>query len=273
MPFPQSKPWGRTEPPPGSQVDWGDPISKGLIGCWLCNEGAGALLRDLAHANPGRTGGSGGFPLWKQTLLGPALQITGNTVYWRMPLDPPAVVFNVPAMTVSVRANAIAFTNDYASVAAKHAGGTYFVLTTRTTGKLALYLFASANVSYDGTGVTTLSTGKWYRLTMTYDSVHGLAGYVDTVLDGTAAANGTITAINAPMEIGTDFDTGTRWWNGYIKDVRIWNRAISHAEVIRLCNEPYAGIYVPRSKVISTAGIANVSIPVAMHQYRRLRAA
>ena len=28
-------------PPLGSQINWGHPLSKGLVGCWLMNEGRG----------------------------------------------------------------------------------------------------------------------------------------------------------------------------------------------------------------------------------------
>lgn len=30
--------WGNTKPPVGSQIDWGHPLSQGLVGCWLINE-------------------------------------------------------------------------------------------------------------------------------------------------------------------------------------------------------------------------------------------
>lgn len=35
------------KPGPGSEIDWGHPLSRGLVGCWLFNEGAGLRVRDM----------------------------------------------------------------------------------------------------------------------------------------------------------------------------------------------------------------------------------
>ena len=41
--------WGRQKPPVGSQINWEHPMSRGLIGCFLLNENAGVLARNLVN--------------------------------------------------------------------------------------------------------------------------------------------------------------------------------------------------------------------------------
>ena len=45
-------PW-TSKPPIGSQIDWSHPLAKGLVGCWLMNEGGGNVVNDIARRNNG----------------------------------------------------------------------------------------------------------------------------------------------------------------------------------------------------------------------------
>src|SRR4051812_47040710 len=37
------------KPPVGTQINWGHPLAKDLVGCWLFNEGGGASFINLAN--------------------------------------------------------------------------------------------------------------------------------------------------------------------------------------------------------------------------------
>ena len=81
----------------------------------------------------------------------------------------------------------------YASVISKAENVDVGTLLLKSNGKLACYVGASVGVvDYDGIGISTLNTDQWYYVTLTYDSVNGLNGYVNGVLDGSAPANGPI---------------------------------------------------------------------------------
>ena len=72
------KNWGTTKPSVGYGVDWSDPISKGLVGCWLFNEGAGAFAFDIARKNKGTlTNG----PTWTSGRFGKGLSFDGTNDY------------------------------------------------------------------------------------------------------------------------------------------------------------------------------------------------
>ncbi len=100
----------------------------------------------------------------------------------------------------------------------------YFVLYVKSTGKLACFVFANVDRSYDGTGSHTLSTGTWYHLAMSYDSSAGLVGYVNGASDNTVAANGAIAITNVVRSsIGTNDNSASQvnFWNGSIDEVRV----------------------------------------------------
>jgi hypothetical protein len=46
--IPRKSSYWNTKPPVGSQINFGHPLSKGLVGCWLMNEGGGPTANDLS---------------------------------------------------------------------------------------------------------------------------------------------------------------------------------------------------------------------------------
>jgi len=78
-----SSKWANIRPTVGSQIDWSDPITKGLVGCFLCNEGAGQYLIDMCGNGNGASNGAG--LRWGQAgtftsiLSGLAVQNTSST--------------------------------------------------------------------------------------------------------------------------------------------------------------------------------------------------
>ncbi len=131
------------------------------------------------------------------------------------------------AITVSAWVNGASFPNSVnnvvSSVCAR--GGQYYQISVNSTGKIAVYLVGGAsNVSYDGTGSHTLSTGAWYYLTLTYSSSAGLIAYVNAGADGSAAASGAMPTGCSPsptVSVGEDLNTTGRYFNGVVDEVRI----------------------------------------------------
>jgi len=82
--------------------------------------------------------------------------------------------------------------------------------------------------------------GVWTHLAVTYDGTT-LRLYVNGVLRNSVAAAGGITASTAPLRIGgnTVFSVpGTEYFAGLIDEVRIYNRALSAAEITADMNTP-----------------------------------
>lgn len=124
------------------------------------------------------------------------------------------------AMTLSAWVKGTSFPNAVNTVATTYVTSYQFI-GVRSDGKLIVFVHALTDISYDGTGATTLSTGTWYHLVITYSSAAGLVGYVNASVDKTVAANGT-TSNATGFSIGRDMiNTGlNRYWNGSIDEVR-----------------------------------------------------
>ena len=64
-----------TKPPVGSTLNWGHPLSKGLVGCWMMNEGGGNLVNDIASKYNGTNSGA----VWSNQQKGKALKFNGTS--------------------------------------------------------------------------------------------------------------------------------------------------------------------------------------------------
>jgi hypothetical protein len=123
----------------------------------------------------------------------------------------------------------------------------------KNNGKIACYVTANASVNYDGTGAATIALNQWVHYAITYDSVSGLRGYVNGVLDGSVAANGVLNTnlfSGSPVQqfVGNNQDgLSSRWWDGWLSDLAFYNRAISAGEVAYIYNLGVTGRNSERS--------------------------
>ncbi len=130
-----------------------------------------------------------------------------------------AISIGTTGFTFSALVNGTSFPNAYNTPIGVNCSGNGNEMYVKSNGKLAMYVQAGPTRSYDGTGSHTLSTSTWYHITMTYSASAGLVGYVNGASDGTATANGSVTASTSAM-IGQDPITASRFWNGKLDEVR-----------------------------------------------------
>ncbi len=78
-------------------------------------------------------------------------------------------------------------------------------------------------------GTATLPTGAWTHLAATYDGTTQRL-YVNGTQVSTLAVAGTIATSNSPLKIGGNSIWG-EWFTGLIDEVRVYNRALSAAEI------------------------------------------
>jgi len=105
----------------------------------------------------------------------------------------------------------------------------------------------------------TIVTNTWYQLGYSLESSGGTAV---TYQNGTAISSGAranSTAAGA-LTIGTDLGN-TRWWNGGIADVRIYNRVLSPSEYMKLYDPRtrWDIYWVPSSKLYSFPYVSSAS--------------
>jgi len=85
-------------------------------------------------------------------------------------------------------------------------------------------------------GKADVNDGRWHHIAGVYDGTK-IYLYMDGVLDNSEEAAGFIKTNQFPVLIGENAESKERYWNGLIDDVRIYNCALSEAEIKAL----YAG--------------------------------
>lgn len=255
----RKKSWGEVKPPAGSVIDWGDPINVGLVGCWIINERAGGILRDLSAV----TGNSAliAAPAWSDKKI----TFNGSTQYGTIP-DPSSVDFGSGNFSFEAIFTARVLAN----------GGAYMLLGKDVVGQRQLSfnlgdlqtpasLAALVWLDTAGTGITQQYTpaGSIVAGQRTHLVMQRVGASVQAFINGISVAlsNGpshtgfvTMASTSANLEIGRRTYAGfNNPFDGSIETVRIRRRALLAGEVIRLYNSPAAGILTPRRRIISAA--------------------
>ncbi len=107
--------------------------------------------------------------------------------------------------------------------------------------KLWFQVQKSSNVGVVARGTTLIDVNKWYHVAAVAEtSTSQLRVYVNGVLETLQAApgwDGTIRPQNMEMNIGRKV-SGYDYWNGAIDDVRIYNAALTQADITALASAP-----------------------------------
>jgi len=89
----------------------------------------------------------------------------------------------------------------------------------------------------DLTGTVNVNDAQWHHIAGVYNGSQKLL-YIDGVLDASADSTGNINASTYNVNIGENNQATGRYFNGLIDDVRIYNQALSAAEIDRIANPP-----------------------------------
>lgn len=257
MPYRKAPAYRSIKPPVGAQQDYGHPIARGLISHWLLGDGAGPWTADLLAPRESASNMDTGAS-WTSGKFGKAVALNGTSstgVYFRRNNLNPA------AVTVSCWAMMTTFGASYTTVYNKGILSplAYHGLLVKSTGKIAIYVYGSADISYDGTGAITLVTNTWYHLAFTYSSATGLVVYINGVVDATVAANGALATNAGVSSIGIDLNNPGREMTGTAESVRVYNRALTPTEIRFLYNYPFADVLTPRRRIINSSAVARRS--------------
>ncbi|MGC8776172.1 MAG: LamG domain-containing protein, partial [Minisyncoccia bacterium] len=200
------------------------PFVGGLVGYWSFDEGSGTTAYDMS--GNGNNGTLVNGPTWTTGKVGGALSFDGVDDYVNINSVNP---FRNPfTVSVWVRFNAVNKGSDNAILG--HGSATLnnglHLGERRTRGYFGFY-------SNDIQSNSTLLANMWYHISFIYDGRKKI--YINGVLDASGASNVyQSTALNA--EIGR-YPWSTGWLlNGLIDEVRIYNRALSDAEIQAIYN-------------------------------------
>ncbi len=88
-------------------------------------------------------------------------------------------------------------------------------------------------VPWSVSGTTNVDDGKWHHIAGVFDG-QALYLFIDGVLEAAKAAASSVDVGKYEVCIGENAQAVGRQWNGSIDDVRIYNRALSHAQIVSL---------------------------------------
>ena len=214
------------------------------IAAYAFNEGSGTSAAD-ASGN-GLTGTLTNGAAWGTGRNMGAVLLDGVNDF--VELGNPLSLQLTGSMTVSAWVNSAAFPLDDAAIVSKRASGEigYQLDTTIDRGPrtIGFKLTNSSGANMFRYGATSLQANTWYFVTGVYDAATSvLHVYLNGQLDdGTLLGTVTATQRNstANVNIGRRPSSNSFNFNGRIDDVRIYNRALTPAEIQTDMNTPVA---------------------------------
>jgi hypothetical protein len=249
------------KPPLGTPLNMGHPLSKGLVGCWLMNEGSGNKVYDLSgNNNVGNLVGGAHFVSGK---FGSALSLVGGAGN----NDRVNTLLELGSLTsasgmIWCKPEALEF---------RYLFSDYY--TTR------LYLRDGSRFRYKHNAVTevdssaTITSGQWYCFAYSWNGAVATL-YQNGVVVGSGACTGALAARaddDDAFSIGTISKYGIAGENfeGIISHGMMYNRALSASEIAQLYRKPFCMFDPEPIELWAASIIAGPKIPVFIHHYQQ----
>lgn len=252
-----------TKPRSGAKHNPTHPLSKGLVGHWLFNEGGGTVLHDISGNNNHGTltnfALSGATSNWCGSPRGGGLNFDGTNDYIDCGNEKYKILTTTPfsiscwVNQTSNPANSLIITNRNVSVS----GGWEIYFNGFASLRPTLLFADIVGTNYFGRDVTNaLSLNTWYNVCFTYNGnggVSGIIAYINgasvSVTDRTSGTANPGTLVDSGTLIGCRRLTTTTLnlnFPGFMDDIRIYNRALAANEVQQLYTSPYIDILKPK---------------------------
>ena len=203
-------------------------LNSGLVGHWTF-DGKDMIKNVADTSGQGNTGYMVAAATSSQQVagvLGQGLKFNGTSQYVKV--NDSSSLEPTSALSISAWVNPTVSNPTDRGLFSEWNGSAGFMMYL-SSGKLRCYVDGTNSQS-----IATLSTAnKWYYLTCSWDGTT-IRGYINGVLDGTAAYSAPSSVYLGFLEIGTYLDRSNSILNGSIDDGRFYNRALSAAEVLQL---------------------------------------
>ena len=241
----------KQKPPLGTPLIPKHPHLDGLVGWWLFQEGGGDQVYDLSGNDHTGTLNGFAFPAttssgWNPGAFGAALLFDSNDDV--IDVGAMSIVDNA-AFTISAR-----FKTENVGVTQitlfgeGNTGNNGPFLSLRanngTAGQIEFAIRDDANDTMSMDHGTTWNDGIWHQVAVVKLAANNWLLYIDGIQkDSSGTASGATTtdttAVGALPRIATSF-----FWDGYLDDVRIYNRALTAAEIMGLYINPFAAFWL-----------------------------
>jgi len=214
------------------------PPGSNILGWWKFDETSGSTAADSSGYD--NTGNLFGEPNWMPGKIHGGLYFRGDSTsdYVEVTNDPN--FFDITNEITIAAWVTLDYATNYAGLVTKGLETAWALQTAGYNDKISFFVAASG-VPWNGvTGSTNIGNGLWHHVAGVYDGTAAYV-YIDGVEDGKQAASGPIGINNWDVRIGGNSESTTwRHWEGMIDDVRIYDRALSPAEIADLAGVNYA---------------------------------
>lgn len=224
-----------TQPPLGTPLNRNHSLSKGMVGCWLLNEGGGTIARDSTRLN-GIDGVLTNGPVSQKTARGNAVLFDGVNDF--ITIANTSNIALTTDITVSVWVNIISFI---------HAVNQVMLKNNANTGFYGFYVSSAGNVVFQVTGAnhtsaTVLALGVWYHVccVKNINLTNNMSIFINGAKEVFAGSGTVINTSTAALNFGTDSVNAGRQANMLLQDVKVYNRPLSDTEVRQLYTNPYS---------------------------------
>lgn len=247
------------KPPIGSTVNFGHPFARGLVGCWLMNEGGGKGIYDLANKNNGIFQAT---TSWKSGIKGIATNYNGTDDWIKV--SPSKILSGLSQFSIigGIQTTASNIAGGRAIYCERApAGGNDIVKLDSLENNVGFIVYRNDGGTLTRSfGTTVINNGMYHLLCGVRDSA-GCKFYTDGKLEDSDARVGNDNLTNAvDSRIGGDPQGVTNDYSGLIFFIYLYNRAIIHSEIRSLYEAPYQFIQTPR-RIFYSLSTGAVSVP------------
>jgi len=201
----------------------------GPIVHYKLDETEGMIAADSADTLDGALMGD---PMWTAGVKGGALDLDGDGDYVDCGTNE-AINSLGEAMTVTAWVNIRSVTTAWMAIATK--GETAWRLGVNNTTTGIHWGFTGGDRGWQqANSVTELPLGEWHHVGGTYDSSVGGTVYVDGVAEAVNPNPDGVDNNDQPLLLGENPEATGRFFDGLLDDVRIYDRALSDAEMMDL---------------------------------------
>jgi hypothetical protein len=213
----------------------GGDITTGLLTWWKFDAGSGTNAVDSGSAGTDGTltNDFGANPSWVTGMIGPfALQFANSNFGWVQNATSRTLTGNV---TVACWAQLTGTLVAQATIAGLLDGGTGIKLGFRAdhTGDRC-FSFIGVSGTNLRTATSAISTSTWYHIAGVWNSGVLTTAYLNAVSQATTESSGVAIEGALGITLGIDRNSETHGLNGMIDDFRVYNRALSQADITTL---------------------------------------
>jgi hypothetical protein len=235
-------------------------IETGLAGYWKMDESSWvgdcntkSVLDSSGNNNNAKACPNGSAPQPGLGRNGNAAVLDGSNDYLQVTNDASLYGFSAMSVAAWVYLDPIAISQGHNIVGKSNVFSGGYRIGVDTMGKLNWLIGASGSETLL-VSINNLPTGQWVFVTGVYDGSNMNLYINDTLAAPAQAKSGTVQDSGTDLYFGTyENGVGTNLWKGDLDEVRIYNRALSDAEITQLYNEsPQPRFYLP----LVTSGIA-----------------